>query len=230
MRPNGIVPLAVKCVGPQADGGELCVDAVRVGAGHGRAGEVVDLHPVRGLPRAPLTPGVPVGAQQFLLLRVHRNDGPFPGERLPDLIVDEPELRIPVRVPIALRLPQTLAAPRLSSSAPGSGGRPSTWSATRSRRMPVRPRTRGRALSSRASSLEPPSACVSRAPGSPPTASRGGQGEPKGKGRRHHGVHGREDGGFRPMPIASVTTAAAAGTGFRTMVRSANTGSPRRPP
>src|SRR5258707_5396598 len=76
------------------------VDAIRNGVRDIRSGEekAVVLHPDRVAAGAPLPPGVRQPPEMLLLLRVHA-DHRLPGRlMLPGLLVDIPELGIPVRV------------------------------------------------------------------------------------------------------------------------------------
>ena len=79
------------------------VDAVGIRPRHHGTGEIMHLHAMGRLRAAPLTPRVLVVPQELLLLRIHRDDRPSGDQRLAHFLVDEPKLRIPIRVIGAFR-------------------------------------------------------------------------------------------------------------------------------
>ena len=85
------------------------VEAVRIGAGNSGVRKVVAVHGDGLFRGPPLLAAIVVGAHQFLLLRVDRNDRDPSPQRLRDRGVDMAELRVPVGMVIAfLRLPIAL--------------------------------------------------------------------------------------------------------------------------
>lgn len=93
------------------------VDAIRIRAGHRGRGKIMHGHLHRRLGPAPLLARILVVAEEFLLLRIDRDHGALRPQRLPDLAVDEPKLRIAVRVVraflrLSVRLQAVLHAPQ----------------------------------------------------------------------------------------------------------------------
>ena len=101
-------------IGPHVDEALVStdvVDAIRIRPRHVRIREVVAIHRPGMFRRKPLLAAVLVFPDQFLLLRVHRDDGYCGGQGGSHFGVDVTELGVPVRViPALLSLPVALQA------------------------------------------------------------------------------------------------------------------------